>query len=185
MATKKQIAQIMKSAIDEATSNPLNMKPPTLEDMYEHALGVKLGEATKAQMHKERLEASAKINTLFKQLENIESIPIRIAKAMQATQSGSGDNCKPPKTRKRIKHIPYKQALAILERLNCPKDRKTLLRWMKGENTPDGFTPETMATVPFFTAWAKIYANREQSKINTNNTLRIDNPNSRKMQKFR
>ena len=74
MATKKQIAQIMKSAIDEATSNPLNMKPPTLEDMYEHALGVKLGEATKAQMHKERLEASAKINTLFKQLENIESI---------------------------------------------------------------------------------------------------------------
>ena len=108
-----------------------------------------------------------------------------IAKAIQATQSENGDNCKPPKTRKRIKHIPYKQALAILKRLNCPKDRKTLLRWMKGENTPDDFTPETMATVQSFTAWATIYANREQSKINTNNTLRIDNPNSRKMQKFR
>lgn len=114
-----------------------------------------------------------------------ESLSQEIAKAIQATQSENGDNCKPPKTRKRIKHIPYKQALAILEKLNCPKDRRTLQRWMKGENTPDDFTPETMTTVQFFAAWATIYANREQSKINTNNTLRIDNPNSRKMQKFR
>lgn len=108
-----------------------------------------------------------------------------IAKAIQATQSGNGDNGKQPPKRKRTKHIPYKTALAILEKLNCPKDRKTLQRWIKGENTPDDFTPETMATVQAFTAWATIYANREQSKINTNNALRIDNPNSRKMQKFR
>ncbi len=96
----------------------------------------------------------------------------------QATQSGGIK-------RKRINHIPYNQALAILEKLNCPKNRKTLERWMKGKNTPDDFTPERMATVEAFTAWATIYARREQSKINTNNALRIDNPNSRKMQKFR
>ena len=90
MATKKQITQVMKSAINEAASYPLNMKPPTLEDMYEHALGVKLGEATKAQMREERMKAHAKINALFKQLENIEPIQIQIAKAIQAAQSGNG-----------------------------------------------------------------------------------------------
>ena len=185
MATKKQIAQVMKSANNEAASYPLNMKPPTLEDMYEHALGVKLGEATKAQMREGLLEAQARRDDFFKQLENIEPIPIRIAKAIQATQSENGDSCKPPKTRNRIRHIPYKQALAILERLNCPKDRKTLQRWIKGENTPNDFTPEKMSTVEAFSSWATIYANREQSKVNTNNALRIDNPNSRKMQKFR
>ena len=107
-----------------------------------------------------------------------------IAKAIRATQSGDGSTQATPK-RKRIKHIPYKQALAILEGLNCPKDRKTLLRWMKGENTPDNFTPEKMLTVEAFLSWATIYAHREQAKIDTNNALRINNPNSRKMQKFR
>ena len=184
MATKKQIAQVMKSAINEAATNPLNMKPPTLEDMYEHALRVKLGEATKAQMRKERLEADAERNAIFKQLENIEPIPIQIAKAIQATQSGDGKTPAIPK-RKRIKHIPYKQALAILEKFNCPKDRKTLQRWMNGQNTPEDFAPEKMDSVEAFTGWAKTYAYREQSKINTNNALRIDNPKSRKQQRFR
>ncbi len=81
--------------------------------------------------------------------------------------------------------ISYKQALAILERLDCPKDRKTLQRWLKGENTPQDFTPEKMQSIEAFTSWATIYAHREQSKINTNNALRIDNPNSRRMQKFK
>jgi len=90
MATKKQIAQIMGGAINKAASNALNMKPPTLEDMYEHALGVKLGEATKAQMREEWMKADAKRNAFFKQLENIEPIPIQIAKAIQAAQSGNG-----------------------------------------------------------------------------------------------
>ena len=89
MATKSQIAQAKISAIDEAASNALNMKPPTLEDMYEHALGVKLGESTKAQMRKERRKADAKINALFKQLETIEPIPIQIAKAIQTAQDNS------------------------------------------------------------------------------------------------
>lgn len=87
--------------------------------------------------------------------------------------------------RKRIKHIPYKEALAILERLNCPKDRKTLQRWMSGQNTPEDFTPECMVTVQAFAAWARIYANREQAKINTNNALRIDNPDNRKLERYR
>lgn len=108
MATKKQIAQVMKSAIDEAASNPLNMKPPTIEDMYEHALGVNLGEATKAQMHEEWMKANAEVNAFFKQLENIEPISIQIAKAIQATQSGGGATPATPK-RKRIKHIRYPQ----------------------------------------------------------------------------
>ena len=90
MATKKLIAQVVKSAIDEAASNPLNMKPPTIEDMYEHALGVELGEAPKAQMREERMKADAERNAFFKQLENIEPIPIQIAKAIQAAQSGNG-----------------------------------------------------------------------------------------------
>ena len=107
-----------------------------------------------------------------------------IAKAIQATQSGDGKTPAIPK-RKRIKHIPYKQALAILEKLNCPKDRKTLQRWMNGQNTPEDFTPEKTDSVEAFTAWATIYAHREQSKINTNNALRIDNPKSRKQQQFR
>lgn len=87
--------------------------------------------------------------------------------------------------RKRSKHIAYNIAIAILERLNCPISRKTLQRWMNGENTPEGFTPETMKTVSYFSQWAKIYANLEQAKININNALRIDNPNSRRMQQFR
>ena len=86
---------------------------------------------------------------------------------------------------KRRKHIPFKQAIGILEGLNCPKDRKTLQRWMSGTNTPDDFTPEKMQSVEAFTAWATIYSRREQSKINTNNALRIDNSNNRKMTKFR
>lgn len=110
-----------------------------------------------------------------------------IQSAKQTAQNRDGstqatNNAKPK--RKTIKHIPYKQAQAILEKLNCPKTWKTLQRWMKGENTPDDFTPERMATVEAFTAWATIHANREQSKINTNNALRIDNPNSRRMQRF-
>ena len=76
-------------------------------------------------------------------------------------------------------------AIAILKKLHCPKKRKTLQRWMKGKNTPKGFTPECMENVPAFTAWAKIYANKEQSKINYNNALRIDNPANRKMGRFR
>lgn len=193
MATKKQIAQIMGGAINKAAEY-LGLIPPKAAQ----ELGLTqtdIDSMQSAALQRAFPEAQARRDAFFKQLDsiepissriaNIEPISIQIAKAIQATQSENGDNCKPPKTRNRIKHIPYKQALAILERLNCPKDRKTLLRWMKGENTPDGFTPETMATVQSFTAWATIYANREQSKINTNNTLRIDNPNSRKMQKFR
>lgn len=160
------------------------MKPPRIIDMYEHALGVKLDKDTKAQFEKGFSEAQARHHALFKQLEDIKPIPIQIAQAIQAAQSGGGATPATPK-RKRIKHIPYKQALAILERLNCPKDRKTLQRWIKGENTPNDFTPEKMSTVEAFSSWATIYANREQSKVNTNNALRIDNPNSRKMQKFR
>ncbi len=89
------------------------------------------------------------------------------------------------KHRRNIKHIQYKVALAILERLNCPKDRKTLQRWINGQNTPEDFTPECMATVQAFSEWARIYTNREQAKINTNNALRIDNPDNRKMERFR
>lgn len=105
----------------------------------------------------------------------------------EATEEiNAADAQKPPKPkRKRTKHIPYKTASAILKKLNCPKDRKTLQRWMQGQNTPDDFTPECMATVQAFSEWAKIYAHREQAKINTNNALWIDNPDSRKMQKFR
>lgn len=87
--------------------------------------------------------------------------------------------------RKRAKHIPYKQALETLKRLNVPKDRKTLQRWMKGTNTPEDFTPECMHSIQSFGEWAKIYANREKSKINVNNALRIDNPKNDRMRKFR
>lgn len=86
---------------------------------------------------------------------------------------------------KRTKHIPYKQALEILKRLNVPKDRKTLQRWMKGTNTPEDFTPECMHSIQSFGEWATIYANREKSKINVNNALRIDNPKNDRMRKFR
>jgi len=79
-------------------------------------------------------------------------------------------------TRRRTKHIPYDVALTILERLNVPKDRKTLHRWMKGEHTPEDFTPETMRTVQGFTEWATVFAYRDQSKINTRNGLHLDNP---------
>lgn len=89
------------------------------------------------------------------------------------------------KSRKRTKHIPYKDALGILERLNCPKDRKTLKRWMDGLYTPEDFTPECMKTMQAFQAWATIYAHREQAKININNALRIDNPDNRKMGRFK
>lgn len=91
MATKRQIAQAMISAIDEAASNALNMKTPTLEDMYEHALGVKLGEATKAQMHKERLEANARFDAIINSMVGAaRNLPQEIAQAIQATQSGNG-----------------------------------------------------------------------------------------------
>lgn len=89
------------------------------------------------------------------------------------------------KTRKRKKHIPYKQAIEILTKLNAPRDRKTLQRWMEGIGTPEDFTPECMHSVQYFSAWATIFAHREQAKINTNNALRIDNPNNDKMRKFR
>ena len=87
--------------------------------------------------------------------------------------------------RRNIKHIPYKVALAILKKLNCPRDRKTIKRWLDGQNTPEGFTPECMATVQAFLAWATTFAHREQAKINTNNALRIDNPDNRKMRRFK
>ena len=96
-----------------------------------------------------------------------------------------GDSQTARKPRRKIRHIHYKVALAILERLNCPRKRKELQRWMNGQNTPEDFTPECMATVQAFTAWAQIWANREQAKINTNNALRIDNPDNRKMGKYR
>lgn len=66
-----------------------------LVDLYEHALGVKLDEATKAQIEKGHLEAQARHDALFKQLEKIEPIPIQIAKAIQAAQSGNGASGKP------------------------------------------------------------------------------------------
>lgn len=94
-------------------------------------------------------------------------------------------NAMPTPQQPKLKHIPYKQAVAILEKMNCPKDRKTLYRWMQGKNTPEDFTPEKMTTVEAFTNWASIYSNREQAKINTNNALRIDNPNSRRIRRFR
>lgn len=87
--------------------------------------------------------------------------------------------------RKRSRHIPYKQALEILKKLNVPKNRKTLQRWMNGTNTPEDFTPECMHSIQSFGEWAKIYANREKSKINANNALRIDNPKNDRMRKFR
>ena len=180
MATKKDIRKTVgeeiKRAIDllSITSSTAPQTTHACDNM----------EIAESRVRARFLEAQEQHNSLSKLLANIEPIPIQITKAIQAAQSGNGDNGK-QQTRKRTKHIPYKTALAILEKLNCPKDRKTLQRWIKGENTPDDFTPETMATVQAFAAWARIYANREQSKINTNNTLRIDNPNSRKMQKFR
>lgn len=113
--------------------------------------------------------------------ESTKSDDLALLTALHA----DGDATQANQKRKRTKHIPYKQALAILERLNCPKSIKTLQRWAKGQNTPEDFTPEKMDSVEAFTAWATIYAHREQSKINTNNALRIDNPKSRKQQRFR
>lgn len=83
------------------------------------------------------------------------------------------------------KHIKFEDAAAILSHLNVPKSERTLKRWMHGENAPDGFTPECMHSVQSFTEWAKIYANREQSKINVHNALYIDNPKNDRMRKFR
>ena len=103
----------------------------------------------------------------------------------EATDEINGVAIRQQPKRKRLRHIPYKVALAILERLNCPKDRKTLQRWINGQNTPEDFTPECVATVQAFSEWARIYANREQAKINTNNALRIDNPDNRKMGRFK
>lgn len=132
MATKKQIAQVMESAINEAV-NFLNMNPPTIEDMYknpptiedmyEHALGVKLGEDIKAQIHKRSLEAQAKEDALFRQLENIEPLPIRIAKEIQAMQSASGVSDKTPETRKR--YPKDREALEVLQEARRRKNTKS------------------------------------------------------------
>ena len=103
----------------------------------------------------------------------------------EATDEINGVTIPQQPKRKRLRHIPYKVALGILERLNCPKDRKTLQRWINGQNTPEDFTPECMATMQAFSEWSRIYANREQAKINTKNALRIDNPDNRKMERFR
>lgn len=92
-------------------------------------------------------------------------------------------NAKPKTNRRR--EVSIENACEILERLNCPKCGKTIQRWLRGQHTPEGFTPEKMQSVEAFTAWATIYAHREQSKINTDNALRIDNPKNRKLQKFR
>lgn len=87
--------------------------------------------------------------------------------------------------RKKRRAVSMKQAVATLARLNCPRDRRTISRWRNGENAPDGFRPELLENYDHFLAWAKIYANREQAKINTNNGLRIDNPKNDAVKRFR
>ena len=140
MATKKQITQVMKSAINEAASYPLNMKPPTLEDMYEHALGVTLGEATKAQMRKGLLEAQARRDDFFKQLENIEPIPIQIAKAIQATQSGNNK----PSTVGSLSQDDFAKA--------CGVTKRQVQRWEKRDSTPPTLYDETTKKMVTYSA---------------------------------
>ena len=89
-----------------------------------------------------------------------------------------------PKTKHR-RAVSMENACTILKKLNCPVNRRTISRWLNGQNTPEGFTPEKMESVEAFSAWATIHANREQSRINSNNALRIDNPKNDEMKKFR
>ena len=67
--------------------------------------------------------------------------------------------------------VSQSDAAKILGALECPVSSRTIRNWESGKATPDGYTVEKRCSIEAFTAWAKVYAARENSKLSAKKAL--------------
>ena len=62
--------------------------------------------------------------------------------------------------------VSQAEASKVLTRLGCTVTARTIRNWEAGKGTPDDYTMEKRCSLEAFTAWAKVYAAHEKSKLN-------------------